>query len=175
MWLYAFSSVDRILTRVLFFLDMRFMSPHCGFHTLTQSLLTYLKILINSFYLSLHMNLPNSFLRSMKAKLSHRIRKLLHVRTSKMNPALRASPLMHEELFFPRKVPPPHPRACGNACNTDTQTTLPCCRPVDKRITATRLTTSPRAQPQQPKRSIQNVLDISIDVGVCSPCIFLVV
>ena len=29
VWLYAFSSVDRISTRELFFLDMRFVSPRC--------------------------------------------------------------------------------------------------------------------------------------------------
>ena len=38
MWLYAFSSVDKISTRVLCFLDMRFVSPHFGFHTLRQNL-----------------------------------------------------------------------------------------------------------------------------------------
>ena len=68
--------------------------------------LTYLNILINSFLLSLHMNLPNSFVRSMKAKLSHRIQKLLHVRTIKTNPALHASSLLQKKPPFQRSTAP---------------------------------------------------------------------
>ena len=73
---------------------------------LHRTFLTYLKMLINSFLLSLHMNLPNSFVRSMKAKLSHRIPKSSHVRTIKIDPALRASPLMHKNPPFQRNTAP---------------------------------------------------------------------
>ena len=62
--------------------------------------LKYPKTLINFFLLSLHMNLPNSFVRSMKAKLSHRIQKSSHLRTIKINPVLRPSPLLHEKSSF---------------------------------------------------------------------------
>ena len=82
------------------------MSPHCGFHTLTQNLPNISKILINSFSLSLHMNLPNSFVRSMKAKLSHRIQKLLHLRTIKTNPALRALSLLQKKPPLQRSTAP---------------------------------------------------------------------
>ena len=112
-WLYAFSSIGRISSENFASWTCALCLRIADFIHLHRAFLTYLKILINSFLLFLHMSFPNSFVRSMKAKPSHRIRKLLHVRTSKMNPALRASSLMHEELFFPRKVLSPHPRACG--------------------------------------------------------------
>ena len=86
MWLYAFSSVDRILTENFAFWTCASCLSIADFIHLHGTFLEYLKILINSFLLSLHMNLPNSFVRSMKAKLSHRIQKLLHVRTSNVPP-----------------------------------------------------------------------------------------
>ena len=90
--------------RELFFSDMRLVSPNCEFHTLTRSLLTYLNILINSFLLSLHMNLPNSFIPTIKTKLP--IPKSSHVRTIKTNPALHASSLLHKKPPFQRSTAP---------------------------------------------------------------------
>ena len=106
MWLYAFSSVDRILTGNFAFWTCALCLRIADFIHLHRTFLTYLKILINSFSLSLHMNLPNSFVRSMKAKLSHRIQKLLHVRTIKTNPALHASSLLHKKPPFQRSTAP---------------------------------------------------------------------
>ena len=103
MWLYAFSSVDRILTENFAFWTCALCLRVADFIHLHRAFLIYIKILINSFSLSLHMNLPNSFVRSMKAKLSHRIQKLLHVRTIKTNPALHASSLLHKKTSFSEK------------------------------------------------------------------------
>ena len=101
MWLYAFSSVDRISTE-------NFASWTCvsrlriaDFIHLHGTFLTYIKILINSFLLSLHMNLPNSFIPTIKTKLP--IPKSSHVRTIKMNPALHASSLLHKKSSFSEK------------------------------------------------------------------------
>ena len=107
MWLYAFSSVDRISTESFAFWTCALYLRIADFIHSHGTFLAYPKILINSFFLlSIHMNLPNSFVRSMKAKLSHRIRKLLHVRTIKTNPALHASSLLHKKPPFQRSTAP---------------------------------------------------------------------
>ena len=88
MWLYAFSSADRISTENFAFRTCASCPRIANFIRLYRAFLEYLKILINAFLLSLHMNLPNSLVRSMKAKLSHRIRKSSHVRTIKIDPRI---------------------------------------------------------------------------------------
>ena len=67
---------------------------------LHRTFLKYPKTLINSFLLSLHMNLPNSFVRSMKAKLSHRIPKSSHLCTIKNRPRIACI------TAHARKIPP---------------------------------------------------------------------
>ena len=111
MRLYAFSSIDRILTENFAFWTCASCLRIVDFIHLHGTFLTYLKILINSFLLSLHMNLPNSFVRSMKAKLSHRIRKSSHVRTIKIDPALRALPLC--------RIDTPHARIARRRASAD--------------------------------------------------------
>ena len=104
MWLYAFSSVDRISTGNFAFWTCASYLRIADFIHLHGTFLTYLKILINAFLLSLHMNFPNSFIPTIKTKLP--IQKLLHVRTIKTNPALHASSLLQKKPPFQRSTAP---------------------------------------------------------------------
>ena len=132
MWLYAFSSIDRILTRVLSFWTCDVCLHIADFIHLHGTFITYLKILINSLLLSSPYELAKLLRAINESKTIPPHPKIAACPYFQCPPTLHASPLMLKELFFPRKVLSPHPRTCGKKRmqyrQSDSVAVLPPCK-----------------------------------------------